>query len=105
MIKECHGYIIVVEPVDKHHCHVHVHQSKDKNQDFEDMTPQQLLETVNTAELSWIYGTIKWDDCGNFNWNPQNVQTHFCGRREFINILEAIWDCANEVLSQYDKEK
>lgn len=96
MIKECHGYIIVIEPVDKHYCHVRVHQGKDKNRD-----PQQLLDTINTAELTWMYGTIKWDDCGNFNWNPQNVQTHFCGPREFIDLIEAVWKYANEVLDEY----
>lgn len=101
MIKECHGYIIITEPLDKHACNVRVCQSKDRYQDFGDMTSQQLLETIDVSERPLMHGNIKWDNCGNFNWNPQNYATHFCGPKEFIELIEAVWKYANEELAVF----
>lgn len=94
----CGPFVITVEPVDKHYCKVHAWVAKDTMDALEDLSQDELSKAIDAREMAFMHGEIKWDDCANFNWNPQNVLTHFCGPDEFVELIRKVWQCAREAM-------
>ena len=38
-------------------------------------------------------GSIKWDQCSNWDMTPENVMLHFCGVEDVVKFQEALSAC------------